>query len=191
MNTVLRWTGIGKLISFYRYFSFNGPRLTTALGIVPLLGIAAIRLYWLAGGFLLPAYPAYLAAYFALLVFAALLAAAGMVVGRRPGPVQIGGAQVGGAQVGGAQVGGAQVGGAQVGGAQVGWTLGSLVSAASIAMYLASRTVGLPGLPQLVDRWDYALGSFAMALAALFVALHFSVLTGMNVAYPHRRQWHD
>jgi hypothetical protein len=171
MNTVLRWTGIGKLISFYRYFSFNGPRLTTALGIVPLLGIAAIRLYWLAGGFLLPAYPAYLAAYFALLVFAALLAAAGMVVGRRPGPVQIGGAQVGGAQVG--------------------WTLGSLVSAASIAMYLASRTVGLPGLPQLVDRWDYALGSFAMALAALFVALHFSVLTGMNVAYPHRRQWHD
>ena len=171
MSTVLRWTGLGKLLSFYRYFSFNGPRLTTALGIVPLLGIAAIRLYWLAGGFLLPAYPAYLAAYFALLAAAALLAVVGMVLGRRPGLVQ--------------------TGWARIGWTQIGWTLGSLVSAASIAMYLASRTVGLPGLPQLVGRWDYALGTFAIALAALFVALHFSVLTGMTVAYPHRRQWHD
>lgn len=176
MSTMLRWTGLGKLISFYRYFSFNGPRLTTASGLVPLLGIAAIRLYWLAGGFLLPAYPAYLAAYFALLVTAALLAAVGMVFGRRPGLVR---------------TGWARIGGAQIGWAQIGWTLGSLVSAASIAMYLASRTMGLPGLPQLVGRWDYPLGTFAMALAALFVVLHFSVLTGMNIAHPHRRQWHD
>jgi hypothetical protein len=161
MTTVLRWTGLGKLLSFYRYFAFNGPRLTTALGIALLLGIAAIRLYWLAGGFLLPAYPAYLTAYFALLAAAAVLAAVGMVLGRRPGLVRMG------------------------------WVLGTLVSAGSIAMYLASRTVGLPGLPQLLDRWDYALGTFAMTVAALFVALHFSVLTGVNVAYPHRRPWHD
>ncbi|MBV9164253.1 MAG: hypothetical protein JO281_22510 [Pseudonocardiales bacterium] len=189
MSTVLRWTGLGKLLSFYRfyrYFSFNGPRLTTALGIVPLLGIAAIRLYWLAGGFLLPAYPAYLAAYFALLATAALLAVVGMVLGRRPGLVQ-----TGWARIGWTRIGWARIGWARIGWTQIGWTLGSLVSAASIAMYLASRTVGLPGLPQLVGRWDYALGTFAIALAALFVALHFSVLTGMTVAYPHRRQWHD
>ncbi|MBV8542691.1 MAG: hypothetical protein JO063_02485 [Pseudonocardiales bacterium] len=158
MTTVLRWTGMGKLVSFYRYFAFNGPRLTTALGIVLLLGIAAIRLYWLAGGFPLPAY---LVASVGLLLSAALLAAVCMVLGRRPGLVRFG------------------------------WALGAVVSAVSSATYLASRTVGLPGLPQLVDRWDYALGTFAIALAALFVALHFSVVTGMNVAYPHQRHWHD
>jgi hypothetical protein len=161
MTTLLRWTGLGKLISFYRYFSFNGPRVTTAVGIVLLLGIAAIRLYWLAGGFPLPAYPAYLAGYFALLVAAAVLASVGMVMGRRPRLVR------------------------------VGWMLGSLVSAASLAMYLASRTVGLPGLSQLVSWWAYPLGTFAMALAALFVGVHVTVLTGMNVAYPQRRHWHD
>jgi hypothetical protein len=72
-----------------------------------------------------------------------------------------------------------------------GWALGSLVSMASIAMYLVSRTAGLPGLPRLVGRWDYPLGTFVIALAALFAVLHFSVLTGMNVAYPLRRCWHD
>lgn len=161
MTTLLRWTGLGKLISFYRYFSFNGPRVTTGLGIVLLLGIAAIRLYWLAGGFPLPDYPAYLAGYFALLAAAAVLASVAMVAGRRPGLVHSG------------------------------WMLGSVVSAASLAMYLASRTVGLPGLGQLVSWWDYPLGTFAMALAALFVGVHVTVLTGMNVAYPHRRHWHD
>lgn len=154
----LRWAGLDKLISFYRYFAFNGPLLTSALGITLLLGIAAIRLYWLAGGFPLPAY---LVAYFAVLIFAAVAASVSMVLGRRPGLVHLG------------------------------WALGSVVSVASLAMYLTSRTVGLPGVPRLVGRWDYALGTFAMVLAALFVALHFSVLTGMNVAYPHRRQWSD
>jgi hypothetical protein len=161
MTTLLRWTGLGKLISFYRYISFNGPRVTTALGLVLLLGVAAIRLYWLAGGFPLPTYPAYLAGYFALLVAAAVLASVAMVAGRRPGLVWLG------------------------------WMLGSLVSAASLAMYLASRTVGLPGVSQLVGWWDYPVGTFAMALAALFVGVHVTVLTGMNVAYPHRRDWHD
>lgn len=161
MTAVLRWTGLGKLISFYRYFAFNGPRVTTTSGIVLLVGIAAIRLYWLVGGFLVPGYPAYLTAYLALLVTGAVMASVGMVLGRRPGLVRIG------------------------------WMLGSVVSIVSIAMYLLSRTIGLAGLPQLVNRWDYALGTFAMALAALFLALHFSIVTGMNVAYPRRRRWHD
>jgi hypothetical protein len=161
MTGLLRWTGIGKLISFYRYIAFNGPRITTALGVVLLLGVGAIRLYWLAGGFLLPRYPTYLAAFFVLLVTTALLASAVMVLGRWPRLVM------------------------------TGWALGSLVSMASIAMYLVSRTAGLPGLPRLVGRWDYPLGTFVIALAALFAVLHFSVLTGMNVAYPQRRCWHD
>jgi hypothetical protein len=161
MTSILRWTGLDKLSSFYRYFAFNGPRTTTMAGITLLLGIAAIRLYWLDGGFLLRTYPAYLARYFELLTGAALLASAGMVAGRMPRLVKIG------------------------------WGLGSLVSATSIAAYVLSRTVGLPGLSQLVGWWDYALGTFSMVLAALFLGLHFSVLTGMNIAYPQRRRWHD
>lgn len=157
MTTVLRWTGLGKLISFYRHFFFNGPRVTTGLGVVLLLGAAAIRLYLLLGGFVLSAY---LAAYFALLV-AAAFGAAVAIVGRRPALVRIG------------------------------WLLGDLVSTASIAMYIVSRTAGLPGLSHLVGRWDYPLGTFAMAIAALYLGLHFSVLTRMNVAHPRRREWHD
>jgi len=156
-----RWIGIAQLISFYRYIAFNVPRVITAVGIVMLLGVAAIRLYWLVGGFPVPAYPTYLDMYFRLLVAVTVLAAGSMVIRSKPKLVRLG------------------------------WMLGSLVSMASIAMYVASRTVGLPGLPQLLRWWDYPLGSFALVLAALFVALHLSVVTGMNVAYPQRRDWHD
>ncbi len=156
-----RWVGIAQLISFYRYIAFNVPRVTTMVGIVVLLGIAAIQLYWLVGGFPLPVYPAYLRGYFGLLVAVAVLAAGSMVIGLKPRLVRLG------------------------------WVLGSVVSVASIAMYVTSRTMGLPGLQRLLRWWDYPLGTFAMALAALFVALHLSVVTGMNVAYPQRRDWHD
>ncbi len=161
MSAVARWTGIPQLISFYRYIAFNAPRVTTAAGTVLLLGVAAIRLYWLVGGFPVPVYPAYLGWYLGLLVVVAALAAGSMVIGPRPGLVRLG------------------------------WVLGSVVSVVSIAVYVTSRTLGLPGLPQLLHWWDYPLGSFAMVLAALFIALHASVVTGMNVAYPQRRDWHD
>jgi hypothetical protein len=161
MSILLRWTGLAKLVSFYRYFAFNGPRVTTALGVVLMIGLVAIRLYWLAGGFPVRLYPVYLAVYFALVISAGLLASMAMVLGSRPAV------------------------------AGMGWALGSAVSAASIGMYVVSRTAGLPGLTDLVGWWDYPLGTFSMALAALFVGLHFSVLTGMNVAYPQRRHWRD
>ncbi|MDR7299889.1 hypothetical protein [Haloactinomyces albus] len=158
MSTVLRWTGLGKLFSFYRYFAFNVPRVTTFSGVVLLGGLAAIHLYLLLGT---AVFPVYLAAYFALLATGALMASAGMVIGRRPALTR------------------------------AGWALGSLASATSVAMYLLSRTLGLPGLSQLVGRWDYALGTFSLLLAVLFLALHVSVVTGMNVAVPQRRQWHS
>lgn len=154
-----RYTGLGRLISFYRYFSFNLPRATTGVGVTLLLGVAAVRLYWLAGGFVV-SYPAYLAGYFAVVAALAFLAAALMVV---PRPWL----------------------------AATGWAVGSVVCVATVAVYVATRTAALPGLPQLVGRWDYALGTFAMVLAALFVVLHVSVLTKVNVAHPGRRQWHD
>ena len=161
MSILLRWTGLAKLVSFYRYFAFNGPRVTTAGGVVLVLGLAAIQACWLVGGFPVHRYPLYLAAYFALLAAAGLLASVAMMIGRRLAVTGIG------------------------------WALGTVVSAASVGMYVASRTAGLPGLPALVGWWDYPVGTLSMALAALFVGLHFSVLSGMNVAYPQRRHWHD
>ena len=161
MNILLRWTGLAKLVSFYRYFAFNGPRVTTAVGVVLIVGLVAIRVYWLAGGFPVRTYPMYLAVYFALMVAAGLLASVAMVLGSRPAV------------------------------AGMGWGVGSVVSAVSTGMYVASRTAGLPGLPGLVGWWDYPLGTFSVALAALFMGLHFAVLTGMNVAYPQHRYWHD
>lgn len=75
--------------------------------------------------------------------------------------------------------------------AQVGWALGGVVALASLLMYIASRAWGLPGLPQLTGRWDNPLGTFSMILAAGYLALHASVVAGMNVAYPRHQPWHD
>lgn len=159
MTAALRWTGIGKLISFYRYIYFNGPRTTTAVGMVLVLGVGAIHLYLLVSDQALGrrfASPTYLDAYYGLLFASAVAAAVGMLIARRPG-----------------------------------WALGSLVSAAAIMMYVASRVWGLPGLHILEGWWNYPLGTFMMALGAMFLALHLSIVTGPNVAYPHRRDWHD
>ena len=159
MTAVLRWTGLGKLISCYRYIYFNGPRTTLALGLVLVLGVGAIHLDLLVTDQALARgvdSPIYLDVYFTLLFASALLAGLGMVNGRRPG-----------------------------------WALGSLVSAATITMYVVSRVWGLPGLPLLVGWWDYPLGTVVLALAAMFLGLHFSVVTGLNVAFPEQRDWHD
>lgn len=159
MTTALRWTGLGKLISFYRYIYFNGPKATTAAGMVLVLGVGAIHLYLLASNQALGrrfASPAYLDAYYGVLFAGAVAAAVGMTVARR-----------------------------------LGWALGSLVSASTIMMYVASRVWGLPGLHVLEGWWNYPLGTFMMALGAMFLGLHFSVSTGVNIAYPDRRDWHD
>lgn len=75
--------------------------------------------------------------------------------------------------------------------AALGWAGGSLAASASIGVYVASRTVGLPGLGDLVGRWDRPLGTFAVATAALFLALHAALLLGVVVAVPAHRRWHD
>ncbi|GAA4207832.1 hypothetical protein [Microbispora amethystogenes] len=75
--------------------------------------------------------------------------------------------------------------------ARAGWWLGSAVSAVALAVHLVSRTAGLPRMPQLIGRWDCPLGTVTMGAAALFLALHGSVLAGVNVAFPRRRDWHD
>lgn len=154
----LRWTGLGKLISFYRYFAFNAPKTTTGVGVALLLSTAIIRVFLLVQHV---GVPGYLVAWSVLLIAGSLLAAAAMTTGPA---LRL---------------------------ARPGWALGSAVALLSLADYFAGRAVGLPGLPELVGRWHYPLGNVSVAIALLFLALHFSVRTGMNVAYPESRDWHD
>ena len=74
---------------------------------------------------------------------------------------------------------------------QLGWFFGDLVSVVFLGLYLASRAAPLPGLVALTGRWDFAPGTFAAAFALGFIAVHMSVLVGINVAYPQRQPWFD
>lgn len=74
---------------------------------------------------------------------------------------------------------------------QRGWYFGSFVCLVFLGIYLVSRVVNLSGLEELTGRWDVAPATLAMALAAAFVAVHTTVLSGINVAYPRRQGWQD
>ena len=52
-----------------------------------------------------------------------------------------------------------------------GWGLGLIIAAGSILGYIASRTVGLPGLPAEPDAWLEPLGVASLIAEGLFVAL--------------------
>ncbi|MGH3541398.1 MAG: oxidoreductase [Mycobacterium sp.] len=74
---------------------------------------------------------------------------------------------------------------------QLGWLLGDLVSVIFLGLYLASRAANLPGLVALTGRWDIAPGTWALACSAGFIAVHMSVLLGINVAYRQHQNWRD
>ncbi len=74
---------------------------------------------------------------------------------------------------------------------QVGWYAGSALCIVFLGIYLASRLISLPGLIAVSGRWDFAPGTLAMAFAAGFIAVHTTVLSGINVAYPRRQGWQD
>ncbi len=75
--------------------------------------------------------------------------------------------------------------------AQVGWYFGSLLSVVVVGVDVATRVAGLPGMTAVTGRWDVAPASFALVFAGAFVAVHGSVLVGINVAYPQRQDWED
>lgn len=56
-------TKLRKLVTSYRYFAFNIPRVVTSVGVLLLAGLAGALLYLWLGDF---EFPAYLAVYFAL-----------------------------------------------------------------------------------------------------------------------------
>jgi hypothetical protein len=75
--------------------------------------------------------------------------------------------------------------------AQASWYLGSLLSVVTLGVDVATRLAGLPGLTAVTGRWDLLPASFAGAFACAFIALHATVLLGINVAHPQRQQWED
>lgn len=151
---------MGVVIRLSQYFRVNMPKTISAFGILLVLGMAAIRLFWLAGHGPVASPPTYFQVYLAVIAFVAVVAAVAMAVPK-------------------------------LAVATAGWALGTLVSLATLGMYLASRIAGLPRLPVLIGRFDYALGTFAMGLAALFIALHASIVLRINIAVPQTRDWHD
>ena len=58
-----------------------------------------------------------------------------------------------------------------------GWGLGLLIAAGSIVGYVASRTVGLPGLPAEPDAWLEPLGVLSLIAEGIFTALAIWVLS--------------
>jgi hypothetical protein len=154
MNALLRMTGIGKLVSFYRYIYLNQPRLTRLAGIALILGVGAIHLIE-APEYLRAA--TYLGVLFAINAAATLVAAVGILRGAK----------------------------------SWGWTLGALICGLSALAYVVSRLFGLPGLGEAAGEWDEPLGSLVLIFEGLFLAGWFSVITGLAVAAPDRRTWHD
>jgi hypothetical protein len=52
-----------------------------------------------------------------------------------------------------------------------GWLLGLLVTGGAILAYVASRTIGLPGLPAEPDTWLEPMGVASLLCETLFVSL--------------------
>jgi len=74
---------------------------------------------------------------------------------------------------------------------QLGWFFGDLLSVTFLGVYLVSRAVTLPGMVAVTGQWDFAPGTLAGAFALGFIAVHMSVLLGINVAYPRGQPWFD
>ena len=154
MNVLLRITGVGKLVSFYRYIYINQPELTRLAGIGLILAVGVVHLVEIPTHYGISPYLGVLVAVnFAL----ALVAAFG--IGR--------------------------------GAKGWGWSLGALISCTALLGYVVSRLLGLPAAPELAGEWTSALGSLAMIFEGMFLAGWFSVLTGLAVAAPEKRDWYD
>ena len=153
MSTLLKITGLGMLVSFYRYISFNGP------GVVKFSGVGLILLIGLTHMYVFPEHfeaASYIGLSFGALFAGTLLSALGILRGR-----------------------------------QWGWTLGSVICAFAFVAYIISRTLGLPGFGEAIGDWATPAGTMAEIFEAGYLGLHFSVITGMNVASPDKRDWHD
>jgi hypothetical protein len=153
-----------KRSHLYDWLRLNGWVAFNAPRMVSVLGSALLTGIVVAHGYVLssqPMLPTYFAVYVAILTACCLLTASFLWLGRNPRVPQLG------------------------------WVFGDLISVVFLGVYLATRAAPLPGLVAVTGRWDFAPGTFAAAFALGFVAVHMSVLLGINVAYPQRQQWTD
>jgi hypothetical protein len=72
-----------------------------------------------------------------------------------------------------------------------GWLLGAYVAGGAFVAYLVSRAVSLAGFEEAVGNWANPWGSFALIVEGLYLAVYFSVATGVAVAAPEKRDWHS
>ena len=154
MNALLRITGIGKLISFYRYIYFNQPRLVTFTGISLILLVGFTHMYVFPRHF---ETAPYLGLSFAVLFVLSLISAFSILRGSR----------------------------------RWGWALGAVISGVAFVSYILSRLFGFPGFEEAHNSWANPAGTVAMAFEVLFEFTYVSLVTGMNVAWPEERDWHD
>ncbi|MEO7136448.1 MAG: hypothetical protein ABI037_01905 [Gemmatimonadales bacterium] len=63
-----------------------------------------------------------------------------------------------------------------------GWVLGLLMAGGAIAGYIASRTVGLPGIPAEPDAWLEPWGVASLLAEGLFVVLFTAAYRARTVA---------
>jgi hypothetical protein len=154
MNTLLRITGVSKLISFYRHIYFNQPRLVTFTGISLILMIGFTHMYVFPEHFKTAPY---LGLSFAVLFVLSVISAINILRGSL----------------------------------RWGWALGAVISGVALLSYILSRTLGFPGFPEAQNNWATPAGTVTMAFEAMFVLTYISLITGMNVAWPWKREWHD
>ena len=57
-----------------------------------------------------------------------------------------------------------------------GWTLGVLISAGALILYIVSHTIGLPGL-EIDEEWFEPLGVASLLVEGLYVLVYASVMT--------------
>lgn len=57
-----------------------------------------------------------------------------------------------------------------------GWALGLLVAVGALAGYVASRTVGMPGIPAEPDAWFEPLGLASLIVEGLFSVVALAIL---------------
>ncbi len=154
MNFLLRVTGIGKVLSFYKYLYFNQPRLVTFVGISLILMVGFIHAYVLPEHF---ETAPYLGISFVVLFVGSLVSAFQILRGSRT----------------------------------LGWALGAAISGIALVAYIISRLFGLPGFEEAQGNWAEPIGTVAMIFEALLIFGYLSIITGMNVAWPEKRDWHD